>query len=359
MVFMKCNKARWRYRSRRGSIALEAVITAPIFLVMMAAILHLLLCIRSETLLMQAVDQVTTELGVIAPLAAEGLDLASGLLGGILQTDIASKKDSQTAETVSKAAGAVGAVMDFTGVEVEDILSTLLLGEVVRDRILAYYGSYEDYLSPDTISDLSVYLDLDNENKRLQITAYYKRNSLFGVFEREIVSSVALYERLDLQLPGTETQKEDGKVWELGNFERGRFLLSKFGGNLPDTYPVITKWENGSASMLKSMDLTSPTYGGSKQTEQKIRQYIRDLANFEGTDKPWGKDKVFIEKGSIHSKELFLIIPENTPSEAYSALESMKREAAEKGITMRWETYEVSHKYEDKAEDTSTEEFVG
>ena len=54
-------------------------------------------------------------------------------------------------------------------------------------------------------------------------------------------------------LDGTSTDD----IWSLSNFQRGRKIQKLFGANMPYNFPVIAKFENGKAVMIKSMDLTA------------------------------------------------------------------------------------------------------
>lgn len=55
-------------------------------------------------------------------------------------------------------------------------------------------------------------------------------------------------------LKGNSTNNTDD-IWSLSNFQRGLKIRRLFGANLPNSYPVIAKYENGKAVMIKSMDL--------------------------------------------------------------------------------------------------------
>lgn len=48
--------------------------------------------------------------------------------------------------------------------------------------------------------------------------------------------------------------------WDMHNFKRGRYFLEKEGANLPVSFPSINKFTNNVATMIKSIDLTAPSY---------------------------------------------------------------------------------------------------
>jgi len=336
-----------KVNEKKGGVALEASIVTPIFLLSIVFLLQLMICIRSETYLMQAVDQVSAEMAVAAPAAGAGLQAVTELSGHFL-AGFQEGNESGVLENVGQVIGGIGAVFEGIGIEGEDILGTILLGEVVRDRILSYYQSYDNKSIPmNSISDVSVYLDFNNEEKWIRLEVYYVRNTLFGKEKRELYSLVPLYERISFAFSNTEDSSADA-VWELGNFQRGTILNEKFGGNLPFTYPVISKWENGTATSIKSIDMTAPSYQSGMTLEQKILGHLFDLSHYFGTNTPWGSQEIFIQAEDIKRKSLFLVIPKNAPMETLSVLNRMKDTAAEMDLELHWEYYGNSYRYEEK-----------
>lgn len=138
------------------------------------------------------------------------------------------------------------------------------------------------------------------------------------------------------------SDKDD--IWSLSNFERGRKLREIFGGNLPSNFPVIAKFEAGTATMIKSIDLTAKTYQDSKEVEEAINEYTDKLLEFKGQEKPWGSKGIIIKEEEIKVKELLLILPGNpVKPEISMALETCKEKARNKGISIKVETYGARH----------------
>lgn len=124
-------------------------------------------------------------------------------------------------------------------------------------------------------------------------------------------------------------------IWSLSNFQRGRKIQRIFGANLPSNFPVISKFENGKAVMIKSMDLTAASYQTGDNAKNTLMGYVKKLSSFEGQEKPWGADGIVIKKEEIKEKELFLVIPENELSDENERLLSdMEGIAQTYGITL-------------------------
>ena len=78
-------------------------------------------------------------------------------------------------------------------------------------------------------------------------------------------------------------------IWALDNFTRGKKIRSLFGANLPSNFPVIAKFENGKAVMIKSMDLTAESYLSGDSLEKTLDGYLKELFEYKGQESPWGK----------------------------------------------------------------------
>lgn len=357
-----------RFDARPGSIILEIAVTAPVFLLLGAFMLTAISCARADILFSCAVDQVTQELAVAVPIAGAGIDLAGEVLacinsasqdaGGSAQTGSAGSTET-AGKALSIAAGGAGAVLEALGIEGGDVFGTLLLGKGIRDRIVQTFNAYNsnESLLHSRIQNVSVYVDYDASDNIIWLYVYYQWNTLFGPADKTIVSAVPIFGNLELTLPETEGESsQEDEVWLSGNFERGYALRRTFGGNLPSSYPVIARWDNGTATSIKSIDLTAPEYQSGESLSANISEFIDDLSEFSGTADPWGKDDISISRDQITQRVLIIIIPENSPAEVYDKLMACTATAGVKGVQIRIEKYGNSYRYIDKnTEDISPE----
>ena len=159
---------------------------------------------------------------------------------------------------------------------------------------------------------------------------------------------------------GGDTKKgvlEDGDpsseyddIWSLSNFQRGLKIRRIFGANLPNSFPVIARYEAGRAVMIKSMDLTAASYQDARTVEKTLKGYLKELKEYQGQDKPWGRDNIVIRREDIKEKELILVIPGNKPAESVGAvLDDIVRYADSLGIRMIIEKYGYKRIEEDDA----------
>jgi RHS repeat-associated protein len=103
-----------------------------------------------------------------------------------------------------------------------------------------------------------------------------------------------------------------GSAWKLGNFARGIAIETALGKNLAAGFPVIDKFLNGTATSIKSIDLTAKTYQDTAKLAGTLDKYVDKVANFNGAR--YGTDVV---KGSeITARELQVAIPKGSMSAA-------------------------------------------
>lgn len=340
--------------SRKGSVILEIAVVSPVFLLLIAFMLTAISCARADILFSCAVDQVTQELALAVPIAGAGIDIAGEALQYINDASSAAglpspgKAEPDAGKILVETAGGAGAVLESLGIEGEDLFGTLLFGEGIRNRIVETFYTYNssESLLHSRIQNVSVYVNYDESDKVIWLNVYYQWNTLFGAADKKIVSAVPVYGDLVLKLPeiSDETSKQD-EVWLLSNFERGYSLRTTFGGNLPTSYPVIAKWDNGTATSIKSIDLTAPGYQIEGTLTKSIEEYTDDLSGFQGTDVPWGKDNIVIGNEEITERVLVIVIPENSPDEVYNELMSGTAYASTCGVQIRIENYGNSYRY--------------
>jgi hypothetical protein len=121
-------------------------------------------------------------------------------------------------------------------------------------------------------------------------------------------------------------------IWDMENIKRGREIRKLQGANLPFNFPVIARYENGTAACIKSLNLDELYYHNTENLQKKLTEYINKLQEFNE-----GKTStVTIDKSEIFRKELILVIPETDilPAQQQTLNECI-RIAKEKGIDMK------------------------
>jgi filamentous hemagglutinin len=115
--------------------------------------------------------------------------------------------------------------------------------------------------------------------------------------------------------PGSANQSVDS-VWKKGPCPRGEAIEKRLGQNLPQSYPVVDRFENGVVTSIKSIDLTRKTYLNPKNLLRIGKQYIDMVKNFQG-----GRlSKVEITANEIFERGLDLAIPSGIATAEQSAV---------------------------------------
>lgn len=135
----------------------------------------------------------------------------------------------------------------------------------------------------------------------------------------------------------SELGNEADSIWDKDNYTRGKIIRNLFGANMPDNFPVLAIYENGVATMIKSMNHTAPSYTNEVCFKNNITEMIDELYNFNG--KEWGD--IIIEKEDIRIKRLLLVMPENNFSNRQQQIiNEIMKYASLKGIVIDLRRYQ-------------------
>lgn len=118
-------------------------------------------------------------------------------------------------------------------------------------------------------------------------------------------------------------------VWDKGPAERGKIIHKQLGENLPDGFPVIDKFEDGTVTSIKSLDLGTPTRVLDPAEVLRLgREYVDLLAEFTGGQRVG----VRIEATQIKTKVLEIAVPPGATSAQTGALHELVVYGASKRI---------------------------
>lgn len=342
-----------RRNESRGSIILELSIAIPIFIAVSIIALSAINIKRAEISFAQAVDQTTNEVALAIPILNTGSEIISDILSGV-GAKAEEENDNENYSGIAGALGIVNALSDYVGFEGEDVVGTLIFGKAIRDRIMDnFLLNCENEIIIQSIDHVSVYVDVDLPNHTVYMYTYYRCNTPFNSFERKIVSAIPMYGRIRLSLTDNQQDPEKDSVWSLHNFDRGQYFRELFGANLPFSYPVIASFIGGTATSIKSIDLTAPYYESGDGLHNKIQNHINELAQFSGTEQPWGSDNIQIDGQSITDRVLKIVIPENSPEHLVSEISGYQSYANDHGVKIEIQTYGVSDRYSESSESES------
>ena len=330
-----------RGRHFYGSIVLEAAISIPLVLSLLFGMLSSITLVNAELYLQRATENVISELNVTISFAANGficLDEVTGYFG-------IGNADFEDKELIEEGLGVIGAISGVTGIDLEDVLSTAIMGRYVRDRVLVEYEKLvkNGWVYEELLSDVSVYLDYCGDERSIYVRVFYSLGVGDFNVSRSYTSSIALYTD-DYPIGKTSTddnKDQNGDIWEKENFERGTILREKYGGDLPYNYPVISAFSEGEAVSIKSVDTTAPKYQTEMGIDKKVKSCIDDLSGFNGAK--YGN--IDISEEDIKSRKLILVIPENTSQANENHILKLFSYAKEKGVELVIEKFGISEKY--------------
>ena len=100
---------------------------------------------------------------------------------------------------------------------------------------------------------------------------------------------------------------DKNSIWRMGPGDRGFAIEANLGGNLPKGFRTIDRFQNGIATSIKSVDLTTKTYQDTRVLSKTVRGFIDKVAAFKGGRS--AANAFSIHDNQIKSRALELAIP--------------------------------------------------
>lgn len=331
--------------SKRGGISLEAALIMPMILLFVAAMVIGIQCVEADVKIKGALDRTATELALLSP-------------AGRLLEDLDRQPNSENTAADAQSGSPLDDLLEnipWQGILADlalDVTSTAVAGPAIHNRLNHWIAKAMND-RPDLTSrlgDRRLFLDWKQEKNQLWLCLSYRLRTPLGSFEKLAYAVVPLWLGRE---EASAVQSEDS-VWLLDNFSRGKIIRERFGANLPDDFPVIAALFDGEAVMIKSMDLTAPTYLERHAAELRMEQHLLVLAGFSGASYHKGDRHIQVDAPMITSRRLMLIIPENSTRDYLPAfLDDLAETAAARSINLQIVRYGISSRYQ--ASETSAD----
>lgn len=379
--------------TERASVTVEAAIVFPVFICLIISIIFIIKVVYVHGLIQHAISETANQIadmgyvfyisgaGDIHNNFRDGMDSRAELfrrhsadimdsldkLGGIS----GSKKIEDTIEEIAENPMEELKSIGFAIVsEAFSDIKTQVFLPAVRLNLKKYLKSEDDTDINTKLLGLNIEngfngLDfsessfLENQNNDIDIIVKYKMSLPLPV---KLFPKILIVQRASARIwvgegEAAQANEDEEDIWSLSNFERGTKLRNIFGANLPGNFPVIAGFKGGTANMIKSMDLTADSYQTQSAVKKKVYEYIDELANYQGQEKPWGSNKIVIKREEITQRKLTLIIPGNTlSSEINSELSKCIEYANSRGVNLSIEKYGMK-KIDEKVEENANEEI--
>lgn len=290
---------------QKGMISLEAAIILPLVLILLFFLLSAVRLLREDSLIRYAIDKSCEEMALFLP-AAEAL--ASPLAG------VASEFDEIITRLLP-----LPEAKEIIMAMAADIGSSLLLANLTNNRLDFWLDEGRAGLGLDHIQhERQIFFNWQAKDNLIGLHVSYRQNTLLGPIQKSAYGIIPLWLSNGLDLESKEEEQkeaeDEGDIWSLSNFERGQRFRELFGGNLPFSFPVIARWDGRTATSIKSMDLTAPSYSTAYMASRQLERHLLELANFQGAAYKNKGQEYFVLAEDIRTKELILIIPKNYPN---------------------------------------------
>ena len=120
-------------------------------------------------------------------------------------------------------------------------------------------------------------------------------------------------------------------VWDLGPVVRGEIIHERLGQNVPRTFPVIDKFQNGIVTSIKSIDLQAPSYNKRDHLRRVCEGFVDKVAVFIGARR--GKFRVV--ESAIKGRALDIVVPPGATAQQSEVLQAICVYGKSKGVDVR------------------------
>ena len=315
-------------RATRGSLSLEAALVLPPLLVLLLCFVLVVQSVGAERVLRAAAEQCAAEMEAVlaATELMESLDVAEQLGLERYQSFVVRQllkliPRAQRDQLVASAMGQFGA---------DSLLQ--------RTAQLASQSALRRHVPPRLLRTLSLNVELDSWHRELQLNFHYDLAFPFFRVARSMQVPVALWQsgapfKFKGVKPASDEKEKGDSLWSLGNLQRGRAFQTRYGANLPANYPCLSSVEDGRLVSIRSIDLTAPSYRDPTQLAEVVERELAALAQFDAS-RLVRDGHLSDEQAAGVSRELSLIIPDNSPDHAVAILRQRAVQALADGIDL-------------------------
>lgn len=339
---------------KKGSVTIEAAIVLPLFICVVMTLVSVIKVAYTHDAVQSALDKAAEEIASYT-YAAHALGYTSGSVEGsqIMDSVFAGlslicggeekEKEGHFANALKKLTGNIlkeGAEYAFMQVLADEFVRTYIETSEFRDadKRLRLLGVVDGFSGLD-FRGSGIFAGNSDD---IVVAVRYRIKipvplSILKPLEMEQKAVAAAWMGGDDPRPADE---ED--IWSLDNLSRGRRVREIFKANLPWYFPEISAFKNGTAILIRSIDLTAASYQDMETMSKTIRKYIDDIFAYNGQIAPWGDEKITIGPEEIIGKQLLLVIPRNPVSENVTEILGQCADyASEKDILLVIEPYGV------------------
>jgi hypothetical protein len=346
-----------RRRTKRGTLALETALAMPVILLLTAQMISLIWLARLEIRLQGALDRTAAELSLLSPLCRylESAPTENPADRTARQMSAGDQPQSDRSRGTSPILAALRSFWPDLDLQplledaMLDLASSELLGRFIQYRFSFWLqdAGLEREDRDSAVLNRRLYLDWQLDRRILWLCVSYQVRTPLSLARCQTTAAVPLW----IGAPAQQTGNNAGQIWQMDNFSRGLALRERFGGNLPYDFPVIAAWSGGEALMIKSADLTAPTYQDEEAVQELVQEQITRLAGFSGADYRRDGKRRLVTPQMITSRRLLLIIPDNCSQPWLDGLlTDLRARAADHSVVLEVVRFGRSDRFQDGQE---------
>lgn len=298
----------------KGSITVEAAILLPFFVIAIMTFVFIIKVYYTNEIVQQAITGACNEMSVYSLLYYE--TNAEEVISGIEKFSNSQEvRDAIGDSSIISFVQQMGKdATDYVRAQVALVPITKML--VKRNLEVSYFDDVDARLKGLNLKDGFNSIDFTSsrmlaDGKSIDIVASYEMKfpfltQLFPAIKIKQMASACVWAGEEGINTGEAEDGDETSLWNMNNIKRGREIRKLQGANLPYNFPTIAKFQAGTATSIKSLNIDKVYYQNSRNLNLKLMVNINKLEDFnEGKS-----NSVSINSNQILRKELLLIIPE-------------------------------------------------
>lgn len=324
-------KIRQKIRSSRASLVLDAALIMPLLIFICYFMISAMLTVQYEIVMRYALDQTAKELSLLVP-------LSDAILEGV--------KSPELDDLISDITGGDESLKGAVG----DLASSIFLQNFIQTKVEKWLQDGSNKLGIKQPADERQVILSSISDHAIEMAMNYHVYTPWTKTDRVAYAHVPLWTKYDdsykAEKNADKKTNEEDSIWSEHNFTRGKYFREKFEANLPFNYPVISRFNNGQAFAIRSIDLTAPVYESADYVRTQVMGEIKRLAGFQGSNRQTKINPPVIKAEDIKFRKLTIVVPGNSDYDLNSSLFSgLKREASKLGVSLDFASRGNSYRY--------------
>lgn len=323
--------------NKKGNIVIETAITFSIVIVLLTVMVNCIIMYQTDINMQRALVKTCDDFSLLTPLSVTATDAISTYVNA---SPILTEEDNR--EMLERVSSTISGFDLYIDHNLSAGALDLLLSQTFENDI---YGEYIEFCNNDNYivpNYLDVDFEIDSSRAIILVIMTYDFDLFIGNHSKTITYGIPFWGDMELFVFGDNEDIDNNvinDVWSRPNFVRGQMIIREFGGNMPQNFPVINRWDGSNAVSICSINTFSSGYLNTVNLERTILQEITELSEFTGGSSVYNGFTYSISEEEICTKTLIIVIPANSDMNSINIIEGLRNQANMANVDLVIEQY--------------------